>query len=63
VCADFAAYVACQNEVSRAYLDRSAWTASSVLNVARVGYFSSDRAIHEYADRIWHVDPVPVTLG
>jgi glycogen phosphorylase len=33
----------------------------SILNVARIGRFSSDRAIHEYAEEIWRIQPVPIT--
>jgi len=38
------------------------WARRSVLNVARMGMFSSDRSIKEYCDNIWHVKPVPVEL-
>ena len=62
VLADFQAYLRCQDEVSRAYADRERWARTSILNVARVGTFSSDRAIREYCDEIWHVSPVRVTL-
>jgi starch phosphorylase len=60
VLADYDAYVACQDHVDRVFHDVETWTRMSILNVARCGYFSSDRAIHEYADRIWNVRPVPV---
>jgi starch phosphorylase len=55
VLADFRAFCAAQAEVDTAWRDRARWTRSSVLNVARCGYFSSDRAIREYADRVWGV--------
>ncbi len=60
VLADFAAYLACQDEVSRAFEDRERWTQMAILNVARAGKFSSDRTIREYAEEIWRVKPVPV---
>jgi starch phosphorylase len=54
--ADFAAYVACQEEVSNVFSDTDAWTEKSILNVARMGRFSSDRTIREYAREIWGLD-------
>jgi starch phosphorylase len=55
--ADYRAYVDCQQEVDHAYRDPAHWTRMSILNVARMGKFSSDRAILEYAKHIWHVEP------
>ncbi|MCC6627947.1 MAG: glycogen/starch/alpha-glucan phosphorylase [Chloroflexi bacterium] len=60
VLADYQAYVDCQDHVDRVFHDVETWTRMSIVNVARCGYFSSDRAIREYADRIWRVRPVPV---
>jgi starch phosphorylase len=60
VLADFASYVNCQSEVGLAFRDPERWDRMSILNVARVGRFSSDRAIREYAERIWNVAPMPV---
>jgi starch phosphorylase len=61
VCADFADYAACQEEVGRQYRDRERWTRMSILNVARMGYFSSDRAVAEYCRDIWKVQRVSLT--
>lgn len=58
VLADYASYVACQDRVSATYRDREKWTRMAVLNVARAGFFSSDRAIREYAENIWNAKPV-----
>jgi starch phosphorylase len=60
--ADYQSYVDCQAEVGHAYRDKGHWTRMSILNVARAGKFSSDRAIREYCADIWHVEPVPVEL-
>jgi glycogen phosphorylase len=60
VLADFAAYDACQAEVSTAWKDQEKWTRMAVLNTARSGKFSSDRTIREYATDIWKVRPVAV---
>jgi starch phosphorylase len=62
VLADYAAYVACQEKVSGAWQDADSWTRMSILNTARSGKFSSDRAIAEYCDEIWNVHPVTVKL-
>ena len=56
--ADYQSYVDCQQRVSAAYADRAAWTRMSILNTARVGRFSSDRAIREYCRDIWNVGPI-----
>ena len=58
--ADYRSYIEAQERVSRAYADTRQWARMSVLNVARMGKFSSDRAIREYCRDIWHVEPVHV---
>ena len=62
VLADYAAYVACQERVSAAWRDVENWTRMSILNTARSGKFSSDRAIDEYCKEIWNVAEVKVKL-
>ena len=57
VASDFDAYDETQQEVDRAYLDHERWQRMALLNVARTGYFSSDRSIREYMSRIWNVTP------
>jgi starch phosphorylase len=53
VAADFDGYRRAQEAVSRAYLNHTDWTKKSIVNVARSGKFSSDRAIRQYAEEIW----------
>ena len=60
VLADYADYVACQERVGAAWGDRARWTRMSILNCARSGKFSSDRAIREYCERIWQISPRPI---
>jgi len=60
VMADYADYIACQQQVSDTWRDTDAWTRKSILNSARSGKFSSDRAITEYCDEIWNVQAVTV---
>jgi starch phosphorylase len=62
VCADFTDYGRCQREVDAVFRDPERWSRMAVLNVARMGRFSSDRTIREYARDIWHAAPVNVTM-
>jgi glycogen phosphorylase len=62
VFADYQAYVNSQAQVSQAYTDKDDWTRMSILNTARMGKFSSDRAIREYCEKIWNAKPVRVEL-
>lgn len=58
VLADYRSYADCRSKVAEAFLDRSGWTRMSVLNTARMGKFSSDRAITEYCRNIWGTKPI-----
>lgn len=60
--ADYADYVACQDRVDALYLNRDEWVRRSIVNVAHMGKFSSDRTIGEYVKDIWHVKPVPISM-
>jgi starch phosphorylase len=59
VLADFDAYCKAQDAVVHRYTDPKAWWKSSILNVARMGFFSSDRTIREYANEIWDIKAEP----
>ena len=61
--ADYADYVAAQHGVDALYRDADAWTRHAIANVAAMGAFSSDRAIGEYADRVWRVAPQAGAAG
>jgi starch phosphorylase len=63
VLADFQAYLDCQQRVSQAWADQRNWTRMSILNAARMGYFSSDRTISDYSRDIWRVSPRTVHLA
>ena len=56
--ADFPSYLEAQNAASETYADAGTWTKKAILNVARIGKFSSDRTIREYARDIWGIKPV-----
>jgi starch phosphorylase len=63
VFADYADYIACQDKVAGVWKDPEKWTRMSILNTARAGKFSSDRAIREYCDEIWNVSAVSIELS
>ena len=58
--ADYRAYVEAQAEVDEAFKDEAGWAKKAILNTARVGKFSSDRTIREYAEEIWNLPSVKV---
>ncbi|WP_018873628.1 glycogen/starch/alpha-glucan phosphorylase [Thioalkalivibrio sp. ALJ16] len=60
VIADYAAYAEACERADTLYADRSAWAEAAILNVARMGYFSIDRTVRDYAGNIWDITPEPV---
>lgn len=57
-CADFRAYVDMQEQVAKAFQDKKAWNKSAIINIANMGYFSSDRSVLDYARDIWNIEPM-----
>lgn len=57
VLADFRSYIDAQARVDEKYADTADWTRSAILNIARTGFFSSDRSMVDYIERIWHTQP------
>lgn len=62
VLADLRSYADCQEEVDRLYQNRKEWNKKSLLNIARMGKFSSDRTIQQYAQDIWNISSCPVDM-
>jgi glycogen phosphorylase len=60
--ADFQSYMDCQDRVDAAYKDQQQWAKMSILNVARMGKFSSDRSIRQYCQEIWKAEPVEIEM-
>lgn len=58
VLADYRSYVDCQDKLDELYRDPTAWTRKSIHNIAGMGYFSSDRSVSEYAQKIWGIKPL-----
>ncbi len=63
VMADYRSYIECQDRAGQLYQNRGHWTRTAILNVARMGKFSSDRSIQEYCADIWQVQPVSIELA
>ena len=62
VLADYQSYIDCQERVSSTFKDQKKWTKMSILTVARMGKFSSDRSVREYNEKIWHAAPLKIDL-
>jgi len=62
VLADYQSYIQCQDRVSMTFKDQKKWTKMSILTVARMGKFSSDRSIREYNEKIWHAAPLKIDI-
>lgn len=57
---DFNSYITTQDLVDESFQNREEWIAKSITSVARMGFFSTDRVINEYAESIWNVEPLEV---
>jgi starch phosphorylase len=62
ILADYKSYIDCQDRISMAFKDQKNWTSMSILTVARMGKFSSDRSIQDYNEKIWHAAPLKIDL-
>jgi len=61
--ADYRSYIDCQDRADHAFRDQDNWTRMSILNVARMGKFSSDRSISDYSNDFWRTKSIPVEIG
>ncbi len=61
--ADFRSFVDASHQVDALYQEREAWSRKAIINIARIGKFSSDRSIRQYAEEIWKIEPVKLVLG
>lgn len=62
ILADYQSYIECQDRVGMTFRDQKKWTQMSILTVARMGKFSSDRSIREYNEKIWHAAPLKIEI-
>jgi starch phosphorylase len=62
VLADYDSYIKCQDKIAKTFLDRERWSKMSIINVANMGKFSSDRTIQEYAGEIWKARSIPIKI-
>lgn len=62
LCADYEDYIKAQEDVDALYKNEKEWVKKSILNVARIGKFSSDRSIQDYAEKIWNIEPVKISM-
>jgi starch phosphorylase len=60
---DFSSYLEAQGLVDEAYRNQEEWVTKCIVSVARMGFFSSDRCINEYAEGIWNIEPLKVDAG
>ena len=60
VCLDFYQYLEAQEKVDSTYLDKNSWYSKCIETICKMGFFSSDRSINEYAEKIWNIEPVEV---
>ncbi len=58
--ADYQSYIDTQDKVAECYQNRTEWIKKSILNSARIGYFSSDRSIKEYSEKIWDIESIKI---
>ena len=61
--ADYEEYIKCNEDVDQLYAKPSKWAEKAILNVARMGWFSSDRSIQDYVDDIWHLERTPIDMS
>ncbi len=55
---DFHSYIQTQALVDEAYKNQDEWTSKTITSVSRMGFFSSDRCMNEYAEAIWNIEPL-----
>ena len=61
--ADYKDYIECNKDVDKLYLNKLEWTKKSLLNIARMGWFTSDRSINDYNENIWHLSKKSIEIN
>ena len=61
--ADYKDYIECNKDVDKLYQNKLEWTKKSLLNIARMGWFTSDRSINDYNENIWHLSKKSIEIN
>ena len=57
---DFNSYIEAQEKINTLYKDQKKWLRMSIINVAKSGFFTTDRTMRQYNEDIWHTEPIQI---